>query len=90
MPISFLFFFPQIPSSAYKYEVQVSPSDTDRNGHTNQGSYVRYCCDAIQMAFSSGEVREFDTDMALYGLDVSISIYVCTDLIQMDWLVMIR
>ena len=42
----------QVPKSAFSYEVRVCESDTDHNRHTNQATYIRYCCDATHTAVS--------------------------------------
>ncbi|XP_076455965.1 uncharacterized protein LOC143290426 [Babylonia areolata] len=47
---------PVVPAWAYMYDVRVSESDTDHNGHTNQASYIRFCSDATHAAVKEGRL----------------------------------
>ncbi|KAK3797365.1 hypothetical protein RRG08_045723 [Elysia crispata] len=63
-----------VPEGAFQVERQVMPSDTDHNGHTNQGSYVRFCLDAAQVANKAGVLEYVQGDICLYPvLKISIS-----------------
>lgn len=61
----------QVPEGAFQYNVTVAASDTDVNKHTNQGSYVRFCCDAAQAAVLAQQLTGFKVDIARYPLKVS-------------------
>ncbi|KAL8608998.1 hypothetical protein ACOMHN_059929 [Nucella lapillus] len=47
---------PEVPSSAFMYTVRVSESDTDLNQHTNQATYLQYCCDATHATVREGRL----------------------------------
>lgn len=66
---------PQAPENAYGYTVTVAASDTDFNGHTNQASYFRYCCDASQAAVKDGKLKEFGPDISRYPLQGITSVF---------------
>ncbi|KAK7092327.1 uncharacterized protein [Littorina saxatilis] len=67
---------PEVSALAYSYQVRVGASDTDINGHTNQGSYVRYCCDAAQAALKAGVLTPFHRDINRYPLKEQEVLYV--------------
>ncbi|PVD35840.1 hypothetical protein C0Q70_02809 [Pomacea canaliculata] len=75
----FLQFSPQpseVPEGAFQYNVTVAASDTDVNKHTNQGSYVRFCCDAAQAAVLAQQLTGFKVDIARYPLKILEVVYV--------------
>jgi acyl-CoA thioesterase FadM len=45
----------QVPSLAYVYDAIVAESDVDHNQHTNQASYIRFCCDALGLVIRDGQ-----------------------------------
>ncbi|KAK0055866.1 hypothetical protein Bpfe_014735 [Biomphalaria pfeifferi] len=57
---------PAIPQNRHQVSVTVTPSDTDYNGHNNQGSYVRFCMDAAETARQSQFLKGFTGDICLY------------------------
>ncbi|KAH9492404.1 hypothetical protein Btru_051034 [Bulinus truncatus] len=59
---------PLVPSNSYKVKVLITPSDTDFNGHTNQGSYVRFCMDAAETARQSQFLKCFTSDICQYPI----------------------
>ncbi|KAK7092307.1 uncharacterized protein [Littorina saxatilis] len=69
---------PEVSALAYSYKVRVGASDTDINGHTNHGSYVRYCCDAAQAALKAGVLvlTPFHRDINRYPLKEHKIMYV--------------
>ncbi|XP_061181552.1 uncharacterized protein LOC133190098 [Saccostrea echinata] len=58
---------PEIPDNAYKFVVVPNHSDTDRNNHVNQSSYIKFCMDVATKAALSGHYVHFSEDMCLYA-----------------------
>ena len=56
------------PESAYSYSVSVTPSLIDRNSHTNNTHYIRFCMDCAAEAVYSGRLSDFHGDVALYNV----------------------
>ena len=55
------------PSWTFSYSQTVRPSDTDFNGHTNQGTYIQLCFDTATVASLEGKIyKNFIGDIALY------------------------
>ncbi|XP_076460229.1 uncharacterized protein LOC143293294 [Babylonia areolata] len=67
-PLSLTRAVPEIPAAAHCYKMEVAASDTDFNGHVNQGSYMRFCCDAAQAALRAQTLAGFQHDIARYPL----------------------
>ena len=57
---------PSMPDDSYLFKLQVRSSDTDKNGHTNQASYVMFCMDCATDAALKKYYRHFDSDMCMY------------------------
>ncbi|XP_048731121.1 uncharacterized protein LOC125648201 [Ostrea edulis] len=57
---------PEIPENAFKLVVVPNHSDTDRNNHVNQSSYIKFCMDVATHASLSGQYIHFTEDMCLY------------------------
>jgi acyl-CoA thioesterase FadM len=57
---------PEIPETAFKLVVVPNHSDTDRNNHVNQSSYIKFCMDVATHASLSGHYTHFTEDMCLY------------------------
>ncbi|XP_076440116.1 uncharacterized protein LOC143279812 [Babylonia areolata] len=67
---------PEPPATAFCYRVEVAASDTDLHGHTNQNSYIRFCCDAAQAAVTAKALPGFHTDIARYPLTEQATMYI--------------
>uniref|UniRef100_A0A0B6ZJ21 Uncharacterized protein n=1 Tax=Arion vulgaris TaxID=1028688 RepID=A0A0B6ZJ21_9EUPU len=57
---------PRIPDNAFSAKTVVGASDTDHNGHTNQGSYIRFCLDAAELARRAQQLHCLINDICLY------------------------
>ncbi|GFO31774.1 hypothetical protein PoB_005827900 [Plakobranchus ocellatus] len=57
-----------VPEGAFQVETLVAASDTDHNGHTNQGSYVRFCLDAAETANKAGVLECVQGDICFYPI----------------------
>lgn len=58
---------PKIPDNAFKFDLIPRHSDSDRNNHVNQSSYIKFCMDAATHASLSGHYVHFNEDMCLYA-----------------------
>ncbi|XP_076449915.1 uncharacterized protein LOC143286171 isoform X2 [Babylonia areolata] len=67
-PLALSRIFPKVPSTAHCYNLRPAASDTDTNRHVNQGSYMRFCCDAAQAALRAQALAGFQHDIARYPL----------------------
>lgn len=58
---------PEIPKNAFQFVVVPRHSDTDRNNHVNQSSYIKFCMDVATHASLSGYYAYYTQDMCLYA-----------------------
>ncbi|CAH1772958.1 unnamed protein product [Owenia fusiformis] len=71
-----------LPSKTFSYDVTVQYSDTDRNGHTNQSSYLKYGMDAATSASLGGEFHNFKQDMCMYHVQDFQALYTGESLVK--------
>ena len=66
---------PAKPEGAFHHSIKINPSEIDRNKHTNNTHYIRFCMDCASLALWDRKLPNFHGDVALYNVHKAKVLY---------------